>query len=323
MAIEPNTGRVKAYVGGPNFKFLKFDNVWQGRRQIGSTVKPFLYTLAWEHGFTPCSKIYNTTQTIPLPEGGVWSPKTSEKEEFFEKYITLKLALCLSSNNVSARLIQSIEPADLVEFCHEKFGLTGYMDPTPAICVGSSDMSLFEMVAAYNVFPSKGMHIYPFFVTRIEDKHGTKLADFTADKSDVIKEKDTYMTINLMQGVTMRGTGARVKQYIPATMEVAGKTGTTNLNSDGWFIGYVPKLTTGVWIGNEDRQSYLLGDGARMALPIWGLFMKKVIANKDLPIGDTDKFEVPLGIDKSSFNCPEDIIEDDDYIGEEVDNRFY
>jgi penicillin-binding protein 1A len=324
MAIEPNTGRVKAYVGGPNFKFFKFDNAWQGRRQIGSTVKPFLYTLAFQEGWTPCTMVPNYRQTIPLPEGGVFSPETSEKEEYIGKEISLKLALCLSSNNVSAFLIQRVPPSALVEICR-RCGLTGYMSPTPAICLGASDMSLFEMVPAYNTFPSKGMHIYPFFVTHIEDKHGTRLASFVPDRSEAINEKTAYLTVNLMQGVTMSGTGARVKNYLPPTTDVAGKTGTTNLNSDGWFIGYVPKLTAGVWVGNEDRQSYLLGDGARMALPIWGLFMKRVIADKNLPVGDSDRFEIPLGIDRSMLDCDKNIADPyaEDYTEEETDNRFY
>jgi penicillin-binding protein 1A len=323
MAIEPNTGRVRAYVGGPNFKFFKFDNTWQGRRQIGSTVKPFLYTLALQEGYSPCSKVLNETQTILLPEGGVWSPETSEKAEYIGKEITLRLALCLSSNNVSAYLIQRVTPHALVEICH-RFGLTGYMSPTPAICLGSSDMSLFEMVSAYNVFPSKGMYTYPFFVSHIDDKHGTRLSTFVADKREVISEESAYLTVNLMQGVTMSGTGARVKNYIPATTDVAGKTGTTNKNSDGWFIAYVPKLTTGVWIGNEDRGSHLMGDGARMALPIWGLFMKKVHANKNLSIRETDKFEIPLGMDKSKLNCSENIIDPNaDNYSKETDNIFF
>jgi penicillin-binding protein 1A len=303
MAIEPNTGRIKAYVGGHNFKYFKFDNAWQGRRQIGSTIKPFLYTLAFEEGWTPCSTVFNNTQTIPLPEGDVWSPETSEKEEYIGKEITLKLALALSSNNVSAYLIQRIPPRALADICH-KFGLTGYMYPTPSICLGASDMSLVEMAAAYNVFPSKGMYTYPFFVSHIEDKHGNRLASFVPDKKEVISEEIAYTTVNLMQGVTLGGTGTRVRQYVPYSMDVAGKTGTTNNNSDGWFIGYVPKLTIGVWVGNEDRGSYLLGDGARMSLPIWGLFMKKVLADKKIPIRDTDKFEIPPSINMSIFDCP-------------------
>ncbi|MDR1130527.1 MAG: transglycosylase domain-containing protein [Prevotellaceae bacterium] len=309
MAIEPNTGRIKAYVGGPDFKYFKFDNAWQGRRQIGSTVKPFLYTLAFQEGWTPCSKVLNNTQVIPLPEGGIWSPKTSEKEEYIGKEITLKLALALSSNNVSAYLIQRLVPHNLAKLCHD-FGLTGYMDPTPAICVGSSDMSLFEMTSAYNVFPSKGMYTFPFFVSHIEDRHGNRLASFVPAPQEVINENTAYLTVNVMQGVTMGGTGTRVRNYVPYSMDVAGKTGTTNNNSDGWFIGYVPKLTTGVWIGNEDRGSYLLGDGARMSLPIWGLFMKKVLADKNIPIRETDKFDIPANMDMSNLNCSEESTSD-------------
>jgi penicillin-binding protein 1A len=172
-------------------------------------------------------------------------------------------------------------------------------------------MSLFEMAAAYNVFPSKGMYTYPFFVSHIEDKHGNRLYTFVPDKKEAISEDVAYTTVNLMQGVTLGGTGTRVRQYLPYSMEIAGKTGTTSNNSDAWFIGYVPKLTVAVWVGNEDRGSYLLGDGARMSLPIWGLFMKKVVADKKIPIRDTDRFEIPPSIDRSMFNCPNEDEDDE------------
>jgi penicillin-binding protein 1A len=309
MAMEPHTGKLRAYVGGPDFRFFKFDNTWQGRRQIGSTVKPFLYTLALQEDMTPCDKVINDRQIVPLPEGGFWSPETTEKkEEYVGKAITLKLALCISSNNVSAALIQKFPPYDLMQFCR-RFGLTSFMDPVPAICLGASDMSVFEMVAAYNTFPSKGIHIYPHFVTRIDDKYGNTLATFVPEKNEAINEATAYRVVQLMRGVVLSGTGARVRNYLP-TAEIAGKTGTTNKNSDGWFIGYVPKLTTGVWIGNEDRFSYLLGDGARNALPIWGGFMKKVVADKRLNINDTDKFPIPYGVSMSEFDCTDELVEE-------------
>jgi penicillin-binding protein 1A len=303
MAMEPVTGKIRAYVGGPDFKFFKFDNTWQGRRQIGSTIKPFLYTLALRDGMSPCDRVLNQQQFVKIPgKAEPWTPRTSEREGYINRAITLKLALCLSSNNVSAFLIQRFPPARLIEFCR-RFGLTSYMDPVPALCLGATDMSLFEMVPAYNVFPSRGMHIYPYFVSHIEDKYGNRLATFVPDKTnEAIDEQTAYKVVQLMKGVILRGTGARVKQYLPKS-EVAGKTGTTNDNSDGWFIGYVPKLTVGVWVGNEDRGAYLLGDGARMALPVWGKFMEKVIADKRLSVNVTDAFEVPPGISLSDFDC--------------------
>ncbi|MDR0560759.1 MAG: transglycosylase domain-containing protein [Prevotellaceae bacterium] len=304
MAMEPHTGKVKAYIGGPDFRFFKFDNVRQGRRQVGSTIKPFLYTLAIMDGMKPCDKIINEQQMVQKAEGGTWNPATTEKKEYIGKAITLKLALCLSSNNVSAFLIQKYPPAALIALCR-RFGLTSFMDPVPAICLGTSDMSTYEMVAAYNTFPSKGIYIYPHFVSHIEDKYGNRLDTFVPEKTEAINERDAYTTVRLMQGVVLSGTGARVRNYLTTT-EVAGKTGTTEKNSDGWFIAYVPKLTAGVWVGNEDNQSYLLGDGARMALPVWGHFMKKVTADSKLSVNASDKFEVPLGMDLSEFNCKDD-----------------
>lgn len=322
MAMEPTTGRVKAYVGGPDFKFFKFDNTWQGRRQVGSTIKPFLYTLAMQEGMSPCDRIINNPQMILLPDGKVWNPASTDKEEYLGKEITLKFALSISSNNISAWLIQRFNPYALIDFCR-KFGITSYMDPTPSVALGSSDASLFEMVPAFNTFPSKGIHIYPYMVSHIEDKYGNRLATFVPEKSEAISEETAYLTVNLMQGVINIGTGNRVRrEYLP-TAEVAGKTGTTNDNSDGWFIAYVPKLTAGVWIGNEDRYSALRGDGSRMALPIWGIFMKKVIKDKNINIRETDKFEIPLGIDMSVLNCPENVVDPESENEEGAENIFF
>jgi penicillin-binding protein 1A len=300
MAMEPGTGKVRAYVGGPNFKYLKFDNVWQGRRQIGSTVKPFLYTLAMQYNMNPCDKVLNTRQYVEMPAGQEpWSPKSGS--QYVGQAITLKLALAISSNNVSAWLIQRFPPSVLINKCRE-FGLTSHMDDVPSICLGSSDMSLYEMVPAYNTFPSQGIRINPYLVTHIEDKYGKILTTFTPDTEEVINKKTAYKTVALMKGVTSDGTGARVKNYI-STPDVAGKTGTTDNNSDGWFIGYLPKLTAGVWVGNEDRGAYLLGDGARMALPVWGLFMKKVLADGTLGVSSSDRFELPADLDPAELSC--------------------
>ncbi|MDR2563706.1 MAG: transglycosylase domain-containing protein [Prevotellaceae bacterium] len=319
MAMEPGTGKIKAYVGGPDFRYFKFDNAWQGRRQIGSTVKPFLYTLAIQEGKTPCTKIPNVRKVIRLPNGEAWSPESTENEKYKGVEITLKLALALSSNNISAQLVEEIGPETLAETCRQ-FGLTSHIDPVHSLALGSADMSPYEMVAAYNTFPSGGFHVNPYFVTRITDNQGNLLATFTQSKREVIGKRIAYLIVNLMQGVVNGGTGTRARQYVPSA-ELAGKTGTTDKNADGWFIGYLPKLTAGVWVGNEDRGVTLLGDGARMALPIWGLFMKKVMSDKSLGISAEDKFEIPAGIDRASLNCSEN--EDENSESDEPDSLFF
>lgn len=302
VAMEPHTGCVRAYVGGPNFRYFKYDNAWQGRRQVGSTIKPFLYTLAMMEGMSPCDKVINNRQFVPKPDGDFWSPESSEGDKYLGQEVTLKWGLTRSSNNISAWLIQRLSPQSLVDLCH-RMGITSFIDPIPAVCLGSSDISPFEMVSAYNTFPSKGIHIDPYFVTRIEDNNGNVLATFTQSKQEIISQQIAYLMINMMQGVVNEGTAARLRgKYMP-TGEVAGKTGTTNRNSDAWFIGYVPKLTAAVWVGAEDRGAYLLGDGARMSLPIWGLFIQKILADQSLKIRNTDKFEVPPGMGAYNLNC--------------------
>jgi penicillin-binding protein 1A len=312
MAMEPTTGCIKAYVGGPDFRHLKFDNAWQGRRQIGSTIKPFLYTLAMQEGLTPCTKVLNQRQTVLLPDEKVWSPESTEKEQYKNREITLKLGLALSSNNISAWLIQQYPPAALVELCH-RFGITGHIDAVHAVCLGTADVSLFDMVGAYNTYPSGGFHINPFFVTRITDNQGNTLATFTQDKQEVISKQTAYLVVNLMQGVVNGGTGGRARTYVPNS-ELSGKTGTTDKNADGWFIGYLPKLTAGAWVGNDDRSSSLMGDGSRMALPVWGIFMKKVLADKSLSVSFDDKFDIPSGINRGLLDCSggDDDVSDDD-----------
>jgi len=310
MAMEPSTGNVKAYVGGPDFKFFKFDNTRQGKRQVGSTIKPFLYTLALQEGMTPCDRVINIPQIIELGDGiPPWSPESSDKEEYLNRAITLKQALAISSNNVSAWLIQRYNAYALSEFCR-RIGITDFLDPQPSLALGAADLSLFEMVAAYNTYPSGGIHIYPHFVSHIEDKYGNRVGpSLIASKKEVISEETAYLGTSLMQGVVNSGTGMRARTYLP-TSQIAGKTGTTNSNADGWFIGFIPKLTAGVWIGNDDRGSHLLGDGARMALPIWGIFMKKVTEDKNINIYATDKFNIPSGVDVSVLNCIDIVVED-------------
>ena len=303
MAIEPHTGHIKAYVGGPNYRYFKYDNVRQGKRQVGSTIKPFLYTLAMQEGMTPCDKVVNVPQTF-LVNDTTWTPKSTDKDEWIGQTVTLKWGLTKSSNNISAYLMKQYGPHAMTDMMR-KMGVGSYIDETYSLCVGSADISVYEMVAAYNTFPSKGVFVTPIFVTRIEDNMGNVIGEFNNTKREAIGEHTAYLMANLMQGVVNSGTGVRLRAKYGLKGEVAGKTGTTNDQSDGWFIGYTPSLTAGVWVGAEDRQvhfeSLALGGGSNMALPIWGLFMQKVLADGALGVSENDRF-VPSGV-KLELNC--------------------
>ena len=303
MAIEPHTGHIKAYVGGPNYRYFKYDNVRQGKRQVGSTIKPFLYTLAMQEGMTPCDKVVNVPQTF-LVNDTTWTPKSTDKDEWIGQTVTLKWGLTKSSNNISAYLMKQYGPHAMADMMR-KMGVGSYIDETYSLCVGSADISVYEMVAAYNTFPSKGVYVTPIFVTRIEDNMGNVIGEFNNTKREAIGEHTAYLMANLMQGVVNSGTGVRLRAKYGLKGEIAGKTGTTNDQSDGWFIGYTPTLTAGVWVGAEDRQvhfeSLALGGGSNMALPIWGLFMQKVLKDGTLGVSENDRF-VPSGV-RLELNC--------------------
>ena len=304
MAIEPQTGHIKAYVGGPDYRYFKYDNIRQGKRQVGSTIKPFLYTLAMQEGMSPCDKVVNVPQTFIVGDK-TWTPKSTDKDEWIGQTVTLKWGLTKSSNNISAYLMKQFGPHAMAEMMR-KMGIGSYIEEVPSLCVGPADLSLYEMVAAYNTFPSQGVYISPIFVTRIEDNMGNVLADFTTRKREAISEHTAYLMANLMQGVVNSGTAIRLRFKYGLKGEIAGKTGTTNDQSDGWFIGYTPSITAGAWVGAEDRQvhfeSLSLGGGSNMALPIWGIWMKKVLADKTLNISETDRFIAPPGM-HLNLNC--------------------
>ena len=304
LAMEPGTGNVKAYVGGNNYKYFKYDQVRQGKRQVGSTFKPFLYTLAMQGGYTPCDKVVNVPQSFVIGDD-IWTPKSTDKPEWIGRTVTLKWGLTKSSNNISAYLMKQFGPEALVNMAHT-MGIKVWLDPVYSLCVGSADVPVYQMVSAFNTYPGQGVFAEPLFVTRIEDKNGNVLSTFTSRKREAISEKTAYLMVNLMQGVVNEGTAARIRyKYVPKG-DVAGKTGTTNDQSDGWFIGYLPKLTAGVWVGAEDRQVHFaglaLGGGSNMALPIWGIFMKKVLEDGTLGVTKEDQFTVPDGFDVV-LNC--------------------
>ncbi|PIY34665.1 MAG: penicillin-binding protein, partial [Bacteroidetes bacterium CG_4_10_14_3_um_filter_42_6] len=305
MSMESKTGFVRAYVGGNDFRYFKFDHVIQGKRQVGSTFKPFLYTLAMQEGeYSPCYKVSNIQYSVELYDGTFWSPKNSSDERIGEE-VTLKWALANSNNWISAYLINRFSPQSVVNMAH-KMGVTSDIPAVPSIALGSPDISLYEMVGAMNTFADKGVYVEPIFVTVIEDHNGNTLEKFVAKKTEAMDEVTAYKMLRLMQGVVETGTGIRLRYRYGFENPIAGKTGTTQNQSDGWFMGITPDLTTGIWVGADDRsvhfRSISLGQGANMALPIWALYMRKVYSDPSLGISQGD-FEKPLKDVSIEFDC--------------------
>ena len=310
MSMEPQTGHVKAWVGGYNYKHFQYDQVKQGRRQIGSTFKPFLYATAIDQlKLSPCDSLPDALFCIePMKHGNIdaWCPKNSGNK--YGKTRTLKNALANSVNTVSARLMDLVGPRPVINLAR-KMGITSYLPAVPSIALGTPDISLFEMVGAYSTFVNKGIYVKPVMISRIEDKNGRAIYEVAPETQDVLSEEAAYVTVNLMQGVTKAGSGARLRHaglektnYIyekvvtgyPYVFEnpIAGKTGTTQNQSDGWFMGMVPNLATGVWVGGEDRAIHFenigYGQGATMALPIWANYMRSLYENPVLEISQED-----------------------------------
>lgn len=286
MSMDPVTGYVKAYVGGPNFSNFQYDMVSSGRRQIGSTIKPFLYTYAMEEGFTPCDEFLNEQPTINDENGRPWSPRNAGSARVGEM-VDLRWALTNSNNWISARLMEQLSPAQLVRNMHN-FGITNHIDPVISLCLGPCEVSVKEMVGAYTAYANKGMRAEPLYVTAIADANGNIISEFSSQHIEVISEKAYYKILSLLQGVVDGGTGSRVRRPpYNITAPMGGKTGTTNSNSDGWFMGFTPQLVSGVWVGGEERYIHFntmaYGQGASMALPIYGRYMQKVYADKTLP----------------------------------------
>ena len=271
ISIESHTGHVKAYVGGLDYRFFKYDHVTQARRQVGSTFKPFLYSLAMQEGeYTPCTKIPNIQYNIQLEDGNVWSPGNSGGRVGEE--ISLKYALAQSNNWISAYLMNQFGPNAVIAQAR-RMGVESPIDAVPAICLGVCDLKLIEMVGAMSTFANQGVYIKPMFITRIEDKNGNVIQRFSPEESEAMSELTAYKMIELMKGVVQSGTGIRLRSLYGFNNPIAGKTGTTQKNSDGYFMGITPDLTTGVWVGAEDRsvhfRSTKLGQGSHTALPIW------------------------------------------------------
>lgn len=327
LSMDPQNGHVKAYVGGLDMGHFQYDHVTKGKRQAGSLFKPFLYILAMQEGFTPCDQVPNVSVTFFLNDT-VWSPQSLSRPEDLGKLRTLQWGLGRSENNISAYLVQHFKPEPIAKIAY-RCGINSYIDPQPSMIYGTSDMSVEEMVGSYSTFANKGIHIDPFYVTRIEDKNGNVLVEFQPRQHEAISEKTAYLMIKLMEGVTSTnlgegsirtGTAASLRYgEFNFTAEIAGKTGTTQNYSDGWFIGITPKLVSGAWVGAEDRSVHFnsgLGSGTGMALPIWGYYMKQVYADTTLGITQEDSFERPEGYDVN-LDCTK--MQDDDDLNEDFD----
>ncbi len=324
VSINPFNGHVKAYVGGPNFNYFQYDMASVGRRQVGSTIKPFLYALAMEDGMSPCDEVPNVQPQILLPSGEVWEPRNAPygeagKEEV-GKMITIKRGLQTSNNWISAYLIKQLGPERFVNLLHS-FGLKNQIDPVPSLCLGIADVSVSEMTAAYTAFANKGIQTEPLYVTRIEDNKGNVIANFVPRMNEIFSAETASKMISLLQSVINGGTGVRLrtKRYSYSfgwETPIAGKTGTTQNNSDGWFMGFVPNLITGVWVGGEDRDIHFdiqrNGQGSATALPIWGTYMNKVMNDTTLGYSRTEPFVVTRKYDCSKKDDSQPVSEEGD-----------
>ena len=290
MSMDARTGYVKAYVGGPDFDHFSYDMVSTGRRQIGSTMKPYLYSLAMECGYNPCDRISNARINI-----NGWSPRGGGGGGM----LTLKQALTTSNNTCSARLVDLLKVTNLITMLHN-YGLTNDFDTVAPLCLGPCEISVKQQVSAHSVFANKGIRSDPIFVSRICDSHGNVLAEFTPRQKEVLSEDSYLRMLTMLESVINAGTGRRCRSYV-GNIEMGGKTGTTNLNADGWFMGFTPELVTGVWVGGEERYirfySGGIGQGAGQALPIWGMYMKGVLEDSSLPYSHSASFNVPSDYD--------------------------
>ena len=299
VSMDPKNGYVKAYVGGIDFPHFQYDMATEGRRQVGSTIKPFLYSLAMENGFSPCDEAPNVQRTY-IVAGQSWTPRNASRSRYGQM-VTLKWGLAQSSNWISAYLMSKLNPFQFVEMLHN-FGINNPdIHPSMALCLGPCEVSVCEMVSAYTTFANNGIRCSPIFVTKIEDNDGNVIATFQPRMNEVISEESANKMLVELKGVVDGGTAGRLRYKYHFTGEIGGKTGTTNRNSDAWFMGFTPQLVSGCWVGGEDRDihfdSMSMGQGATMALPIWAYFMQKVYADKQLGYSQTIGFNLPEGFD--------------------------
>ena len=298
MSMDPRSGHVKAYVGGPNYHYFQYDMAMVGRRQVGSTIKPFLYTLAMENGFSPCDEVRHVEYTLIDENGKPWTPRNANKK-LIGDMVTVKWGLANSDNWITAYLMSKLNPYNLKRLIHT-FGVRNRdIVPSVSLCLGPCEISVGEMVSAYTAFPNKGIRVAPLFVTRIEDNDGNVLATFAPEMQEVISVSSAYKMLVMLRAVVNEGTGGRVRR-LGVKADMGGKTGTTNYNADGWFMGFTPSLVSGCWVGGEDRDIHfdtmLHGQGASMALPIWTKYMVKVLGDKSLGYDENETFQLPLSL---------------------------
>lgn len=319
MSMDPHTGYVKAWVGGINYKHFQYDHVKLSKRQVGSTFKPFVYTIAMDARWSPCMKIPNVPVTFEPGEYGIlksWTPRNSGSQ-FNGLMLSLKFGLANSINSMTAYVMKHFGPEAVVDMAHQ-MGIESYLDPYPSLCLGTSDVSVYEMVGAYSTFANKGVWTEPIIVTRIEDSKGNVLEEFIPRRVEAMSEETASLMVHMLKGVVdgvydeeadkRIGTAVRLRFKYKFKASIAGKTGTTQNYSDGWFLGVTPKLVSGVWVGCEDRAVHFrrlsLGQGANMALPVWALYMKKVYANESLGYSEEDKFDLISGAKMGvELNC--------------------
>lgn len=299
MSMDPHTGHVKAYVGGPDFAHFQYDMCTMGRRQVGSTIKPYLYTLAMNEGMWPCDQTVNDSITLVDEVGNIWTPRDEHVDNQGEM-VTLDWGLQKSSNWIAAYLMSMFTPKQLANLMRS-FGIKGDILPVVSLCLGPCEVSVQEMVDAYTTFPNKGIRVEPLYVTRIEDNNGNVLATFVPKTHEVISETTAYKMIYMLRNVIDHGTGVRLRFRYGLKAAMGGKTGTSQNNSDGWFVGFTPSLVSGCWVGGEDRSIHFdamaNGQGAATALPIVGLYLQKVFADPDLGYTEDETFDIPEWFD--------------------------
>ena len=306
VSMDPMTGAVKAYVGGVNYNFFQYDMGMMGRRQVGSTIKPFLYSMAMQYGYSPCDVAPNVARTY-IVAGKPWTPRNGSRSRYGQM-VTLKWGLAQSNNWISAYLMSRLNPHAFVQLLNQ-YGINNPdIHPSMALCLGPCEVSVGEMVSAYTAFVNHGIRCAPMMVTRIEDNSGNVLADFQPRMNEVISESSSYKMLVLLKAVVEGGTGGRLRARYNVPGEIGGKTGTTNKNSDAWFMGVTPQLVSGCWVGGEDRDIHFVstatGQGAAVALPIWAYYMKKIYADKSLNYSPDAKFDIPDNYDP----CAEEVL---------------
>lgn len=325
MAMNPHNGEVKAYVGGPNYNYFMYDMVSMGKRQVGSIIKPILYTLAMQEGLTPDQKVPNIPQVFLLQDGTTWSAKGSNRKK--GEMVTLRWGLANSENNISGWVLKQFTPVALANMA-KKMGITSYIAPVPSSFLGTAEISLKEMVAAYSIYANKGVYNMPIFVKRIEDRFGNVIAELKTRSREVITDRTAYLMLDLLEGVINSGTGIRMRYKYDFRNPMGGKTGTTQEHSDGWFMGVTPELVGGVWVGAEDRSIHFdnirNGQGASMALPIWAKFLRKVYDDKTIKISK-GKFEKPKNLytPKSVKEEPKNVKEEEGFVEYDEANEVF